>query len=77
VTETQSFSFRLELGALVRSSAIFEIRSSVARYGLDCSVLENRGWLESEYEITVSGNEPRLGEYREALRRWLRENTAA
>jgi hypothetical protein len=74
---TAAFSFRLELGALVRNSVIFEIRSSCARYGLNCSVLENRGWLESEYEITVSGAQPPLGEYREALRRWLNENASS
>jgi hypothetical protein len=65
------FSFGLELGALVRGNAVYQIKSGAMRYGVRLEIAESRGLFESEYCFRVSGPVSKVSAYRQALKAWL------
>lgn len=66
-----SFTFRIELGLLRRTSTMYEIKAACMKCGLHCEVLENRGIFESEFQVKVSGPTAVIGPFRERLMQWL------
>lgn len=72
MTETESsFVFRLELGSLVRGDAIFQIRTGAQRFGVECEVVENRGFFESAYQVRIAGPHQKVQAFYESLQTWL------
>lgn len=67
---TKAITFGCEFGALVRKEAVFQIRSGAMKYGVSCEVLEDRGFLSSEYMFRVVGPSAKVDAFREALKEW-------
>lgn len=59
----------LTAGALIRSELVSTVRRFLFTEGADFTITEDRGWLESDYYITIRGeNATRLAK---ALRLWI------
>lgn len=67
----EAFSVHVEFGALVRSSAVFEIESAALRAGVTCQKVEQRGFLSSDYQFRFTGEQERIRVFRQALKRWF------
>ena len=65
-----SFIFRLELGALMRDDAIFQIRCGALRAGVKCEIVENKGFFESNYQIRITGSIKKVRAFHEILQAW-------
>lgn len=48
------------LGAAVRSNVISQLRSACFLSGLEFDAEEDRGWFESHYRISISGDEAKV-----------------
>jgi len=57
-------------GMLVRKQAIYQLQSTAMQYGIHFSYVENRGWLESEYTISVDGPRNKVQAYIDAVKEW-------
>lgn len=68
------FTFRFVAGALIRSRMRFEIESYCDRHDLECKITENKGLLESHFQVTIGGNdETQVAEARAAIIEWVRK----
>jgi hypothetical protein len=65
--------FTCEFGALFRKDAVFQIRTGAQKYGVSCEVVENKGFLVSEYSFRVSGDPERVAKFKDALASWCSE----
>lgn len=65
------FSFVFSAGALSRNSARFQIESYCARRDLECKVIENKGFLSSEFQVIIRGNDESVIQARTDLASWF------
>jgi len=69
---TTSATLGFSAGALIRRQCVFEVKAAAQRLGLTVSLLENKGWLESEYQITVTGDQDSVTRFLAAFQQWSR-----
>ena len=63
-----TMKFRMELGALVRSSIVGELKLYCHRHGMDLDLVESKGFISSDYSIKIKGDADRLLK----IQRWLK-----
>lgn len=66
---TRKATFSFTAGALTRSRAIFQLMKGARLRGIAINVIDDGGWLQTEYCVTVEGDELMVKDYLQALER--------
>ena len=66
-----SHTFELELGALLRSRVMFELKKGAVRYGVEFTYEERKGFFDSDYICTVRGEHSRVRAYLRACNEYF------
>lgn len=65
--------YAFSAGAFVRGRVKLEIESAALDYGeVEVRILEDRGWLASEFRVHLSGPRASVLELRRAINKWVR-----
>ena len=65
------FEFQFTAGVLIRNKVKFEIEAYCARNDLTCNVIENKGILESDFQVVICGKNDDVITASEELTHWL------
>lgn len=52
-----TYKFTFSAGVLVRKQIVSEIKNAAFRAGVNIKMDEDSGWLDSNYRVTLSGEE--------------------
>lgn len=63
-------TFPFTAGALVRKEAIFQLRKAAQSRGLAINISDDGGWFQTEYCVTVEGDESNVQDYVRAVKDW-------
>jgi hypothetical protein len=66
-----SVNFSFVVGALIRKRVRFELGKAAQVRGLSIEIIDNGGWLETEYFVTANGDAAMVGDFRDAVLRWV------
>jgi hypothetical protein len=65
--------FEIDLGAAIRKTVLFQMRSAAARLDLTFTILaDDGGWLSTKYLIRVEGKQGALESFQHAYQHWAR-----
>ena len=66
-------TFSFEVGILVRKEVVFQLTRAARLRGLAINIIDDGGWFHTEYCVTVEGDEHKVKDYLQAVKKWVAE----
>lgn len=77
VLTMSNFIFEITVGRLLDRQFRFELEKYCSRKELDLELVESRGWIEIDYQVTIRGDADKIFRARRDLTIWLKELVVA